>query len=98
VRTPADLVAEGAAAKARFEAWWDAHRESNFSRKAEVYYGAQTLHDFMERTAWHSGQHTRQLMLVLEKLGVAPDRPLTAADLAGLPMPENVYDDEKPWD
>jgi glutaredoxin len=98
VRTPADLVAEGVAAKARFDAWWEAHRKGDFSRKAEVYYGAQTLHDFMERTAWHSGQHTRQLMLVLEKLGVAPDRPLTAADLAGLPMPENVYDDEKPWD
>ena len=52
----------------------------------------------MERVAWHSGQHTRQLMLALEKLGLRPDRPLTDADFAGLPMPEQLYDDEKPWD
>ncbi len=86
VRTAADLAASGRDARA------------HFTRKAEVYYGEQTLHDYMERAAWHSGQHTRQLMLVLEKLGIAPDRPLTDADFAGLPMPEQVYDDEKPWD
>jgi len=98
VRTAADLVAAGHATRARLNAWWQAHRDGEFARKADVYYGDQTLHDFMERTAWHSGQHTRQLMLVLEKLGVTPDRPLTDADFAGLPMPENVYDDEKPWE
>jgi hypothetical protein len=35
---------------------------------------------------------------VLEKLGILPDRPMTEAGFAGLPMPEQVYDDEKPWD
>jgi glutaredoxin len=98
VRSAADLVASGRETRARFDAWWQANKDGDFTRKAAVYYGDQTLHDFMERTAWHSGQHARQLMLVLEKLGVAPDRPLVQADFAGLPMPENVYDDEKPWD
>ena len=98
VRTAADLAASGRATRARFNAWWEAHRGGDFARRAEVYYGEQTLHDYLERVAWHSGQHTRQLMLVLEKLGLCPDRPLTAADFAGLPMPEQVYDDEKPWD
>ncbi len=98
VRSPADLVAQGEATKARFAAWWAAHQSDDFSRPAQVYYGAQTLHDFMERTAWHAGQHARQLMLVLEKLGIAPDRPLTAADFAGLPMPERIYDDETVWE
>ncbi len=37
-------------------------------------------------------------MLVLEKLGILPARPMTEADFTGLPMPEQVYDDEKPWD
>lgn len=97
-RTPADLVAEGQATKARFDAWWQAHKGADFTRRAGVYYGEQTLHDFMERTAWHSAQHTRQLALVLEKLGVTPDRPLTTDDLAGLPMPEGVYDDETAWE
>ena len=98
VRTPGDLVTQGEAAKARFDAWWQAHQGDDFTRAAQVYYGEQTLHDFMERTAWHSGQHARQLMLVLEKLGVAPERPLTADDLAGLPMPERIYDDETAWE
>ncbi|MFQ5566560.1 MAG: glutaredoxin domain-containing protein [Paracoccaceae bacterium] len=98
VRTAADLAASGRATRDRFNAWWEAHKGDDFTRKADVYYGEQTLHDYMERAAWHSGQHARQLMLVLEKLGIAPDRPLTEADFAGLPMPEHVYDDEKPWD
>ena len=98
VRSAADLAASGRVTKARFNAWWEAHKGGDFSRRAEVYYGEQTLHDYLERAAWHSGQHTRQLMLVLEKLGIAPDRPMTKADFAGLPMPEQVYDDEKPWD
>lgn len=97
VKTPADIVAFGEAVRRRFEDWWAAGSH-DFQRKADVYYGEQTLHDYMERTAWHSGQHTRQLALVLEKLGVTPDGKLTDADFAGLPMPANVWDDEKRWD
>ena len=57
-----------------------------------------TLHEVLERTGWHSGQHTRQLMLTLDKLGIAADGPLSAADFAGLPMPENVWDNERSFD
>ncbi|RMF04668.1 MAG: hypothetical protein D6773_06145, partial [Alphaproteobacteria bacterium] len=63
----------------------------------KVYYGDVTLHEVLERTGWHSGQHTRQLMLVLETLGIVPDRPLTDADFAGLPMPKEVWDNESRW-
>ena len=97
VQSPAEIVAFGERVRRRFEDWWE-QGGHDFARKARVYYGEQTLHDFMERTAWHSGQHTRQLALVLEKLGIEPDGKLTAADLAGLPMPANVWDDEKRWD
>jgi hypothetical protein len=31
-------------------------------------------------------------MLMLESNGIAPDRPLSAADLAGLPLPDEVWD------
>lgn len=97
VRTVSDVVFFGFATQRRFSEWWsfDGH---DFTRKADCYYGEQSLHDFMERTAWHAGQHTRQLMLVLEKLGIAPDGPLTDADFAGLPMPAEVWDNEKRWD
>ena len=97
VRSVADIVAFGEGVRDRFETWWRAGPH-DFSRRADVYYGEQTLHDFMERTAWHSGQHARQLALVLEKLGVTPDGKLSDADFAGLPMPRNVWDDEKRWD
>jgi hypothetical protein len=33
-------------------------------------------------------------MLILESLGIPPDRPLSAADLAGLPLPEKAWDEE----
>ncbi|HXW23794.1 MAG TPA: hypothetical protein VEK73_03530, partial [Xanthobacteraceae bacterium] len=65
------------------------------ARPARVYYGDVSLHDYLERTVWHSGQHVRQLVMVLGMLGIAPDRPPTAATFAGLPMPEKVWDDER---
>jgi hypothetical protein len=52
------------------------------------------VHVVLERTVWHPAQHTRQLMLILESLGIAPERPLTPADLAGLPLPEKAWDDD----
>lgn len=97
VRRPAEIVEFGEGIRDRFNAWWS-QGGHDLGRKAQVYYGDQTLHDFMERTAWHSGQHTRQLALLLEKLGIAPDGKLTDADFAGLPMPKNVWDDEKRWE
>jgi len=97
VRTVSDVVFFGYAIQQRFAGWWDGGRH-DFARPAACYYGEQTLQDFMERTAWHSGQHARQLMLVLEKLAIAPDRPLAAADFAGLPMPVEVWDNDRRWD
>jgi glutaredoxin len=76
----------------------DAGRNTDFSQPGKVYYGEVTLHEVLERTGWHSGQHSRQLMLTLEKLGITPDGPLTDADFAGLPLPKNVWDNEKSWD
>lgn len=93
-----DVVAFGKDVQGLFDAWWEDARLGDFARPAACYYGLQTQQDFMERTAWHAGQHTRQLMLVLEKCGVRPDVPLTDGDFAGLPMPENVWDNEKRWD
>lgn len=93
----ADLMAHGAAVRERFAAWWErAGRTTDFSRPGEVYYGEVSLHEVLERTGWHSGQHTRQIMLMLrEKLGIEPDGPLADADFDGLPMPRNVWDNER---
>ncbi len=99
LKSKADLIDYGAGVKARLNAWWESSgRNTDFSQPGKVYYGDVTLHEVLERTGWHSGQHARQLMLTLEKLGIAPDGALSEADFAGLPMPKNVWDNEKTWD
>ena len=83
--------------QSRVKAWFEQSEQSKFNwkQKADVYYGDQNQHQFLERTTWHSGQHARQLMWVLEGLGVSVDRPLPPETFVGLPMPEKVWDDEK---
>lgn len=97
LRTVPDLLFFGMQTKERLKSWWN-RGPHDFARPAQCYYGAQSLHDFLERTTWHAGQHARQMMLVLQKLGIEPDRPLGDEDFAGLPMPREVWDDEKRWD
>jgi glutaredoxin len=91
-----DLLAYGTAVRTRFDRWWERDgRHTDFSQPGQVYYGDVSLHEVLERTGWHAGQHTRQLMLVLETLGIAPDGPVSDADFAGLPMPKEIWDNEK---
>ena len=87
----AALVAYGTKVRDRFGAWWQAG-DTAPSKTLQTYYGPQSLHELMERTTWHSGQHVRQYMMLLEKEGVAHHRPLVASDFAKLPMPQNVWD------
>jgi hypothetical protein len=91
-----DLLAYGVQVRERLWAWWEREgKTTDFDQPGKVYYGDVSLHEVLERTCWHSGQHTRQLMLVLsDALGVPPDRPLHDEDFAGLPMPEQVWDNE----
>jgi len=95
--TKAKVLAYGQDVLARFRDWWAGPGPTtDFSRKANVYYGDVTLHEYLERTTWHSGQHVRQLAMVLTMLGIEPDRPPTKEAFAGLPMPDKVWDDERP--
>jgi len=99
IKTQNDLLAYGAAVQARLDSWWEnAGQETDFEQPGKVYYGDVTLHEVLERTGWHSGQHTRQLMLTLDKLGIKPDRALTDMDFVGLPMPKQIWDNERSFD
>ena len=92
----AKILAYGQGVLERFRTWWAGPgRTTDFSRKACVYYGEVTLHEYLERTTWHSGQHVRQLVMVLDLLGIAPEEPPTNTMFAGLPMPDKVWDDER---
>ena len=92
MRTTADIVAYGKAARRRLLAWWDGTQDKAATGTVQTYYGPQRLHDYLERTTWHTGQHVRQWMMLLGMAGIEPDGPLAEADLADLPMPTSVWD------
>jgi hypothetical protein len=88
-----DIASEVERSRAALDSWWQrAGEDDPFDRVIETYWGAHTLHESFERETWHAAQHTRQVMMFLEMLQVAPDHPLTSHDLAGLPLPERVWD------
>lgn len=80
------LVEHGAAISRRFDQWWRTG-DTRPERMLPTYYGPQTLHELLERTTWHCGQHVRQWMMLLEQEGVSFFRPLRGDDFAQLPMP-----------
>jgi hypothetical protein len=92
MRTSADIVAYGADVRARLSAWWNAKTDRSGRETVQTYYGPQLLHEYLERTTWHVGQHVRQWMMLLGMAGIKPDRPLGDAEFAKLPMPSSVWD------
>jgi glutaredoxin/uncharacterized damage-inducible protein DinB len=92
VRTQEDIRAYGAAVTARVRRWWNAVADQSCEGEVKTYYGLQPLHHLLERCTWHSAQHARQIIAVLERFGVAPNGPLTARDYAGLPMPAGLWE------
>ena len=98
--TREDLLEYGRQNRKRFSDWWERDgKTTDFKQPGKVYYGEVTLHEVLERTGWHSGQHTRQIILMLrEKLGIEPDGALEDKDFEGLPLPKNVWDNERSFD
>lgn len=92
--TRPEIQAYGTDVRRRFNAWWQGAKDrTDWMDRANVYYGDVTRHEFLERTTWHSGQHSRQLMWALaEKYGIAPKEPLGPEMWLGLPMPEQIWD------
>jgi hypothetical protein len=88
----AEIAAYGEGAIKRLEQWWAGVQDKSLSAEIPTYYGPQPLHVVFERSTWHSAQHARQLAHVLERNNIKPDQPLTADDLAGLPLPERLFE------
>ena len=95
VRPGQDVIGFGRAVLARFNAWWARHADKAGRAPMATYWGEQSTHEVLERTTWHSAQHTRQLMFVLETLGRPVDGPLSERELGGLPLPAKAWDDDK---
>ena len=92
MQTGDDIARYGAEVWKRFEAWWAGLEDRKLARVLKTYYGDTEAHRVFERVTWHSAQHCRQLAAVLERMGIEPDRPLTPQDLAGLPLPERLWE------
>ncbi|MDB5863418.1 MAG: hypothetical protein JWO70_1224 [Betaproteobacteria bacterium] len=92
MRTGDDIARYGESVWKRYEAWWAGLEDRELSRVLKTYYGDTVAHRVFERVTWHSAQHCRQLVAVLERMGIQPDKPLTPADLAGLPLPERLWE------
>ncbi|MBT6909513.1 MAG: NrdH-redoxin [Rhodospirillaceae bacterium] len=89
----ADIADDGEATRRDLIAWWDGQGGAmDFAAIVPTYYGPQSLHETLERTAWHTGQHVRQMLLILDGLNIVPDGPIGERELAGLPLPKEVWD------
>jgi len=90
--TGEEIVAYGDGIIERIKNWWAQLDDKSCQQKVKTFYGTPPMHQLFERSTWHSAQHTRQMIAVLERFGIDPDRRLSADDLAGLPLPERIWD------
>jgi hypothetical protein len=86
------LAAYGGRVRDKVQTWWHNTPDKAATQTVQTYYGPQKLHEVLERSTWHIGQHTRQWMMLLDMAGVKFERPLGDADFADLPMPKQVWD------
>jgi DinB superfamily len=90
--TREEIAAYGNSMIERIENWWSQLDDKSCQQKVKTFYGTPPMHQLFERSTWHSAQHTRQMIAVLERFGIEPDVRLTAEDLAGLPLPEGIWE------
>jgi len=91
--TGASIAAFGEAVRERFADWWTRMGGADFTQPVETYFGRTSRHEMLERTVLHSAQHVRQLAALLESIGIAPDRPLGAAEIRDLPLTDRIWDE-----
>jgi len=87
-----EIVSYGNSVIERIENWWIRLDDKSCQQKVKTFYGTPPMHQLFERSTWHSAQHTRQMIAVLERFGIEPDGRLTPEDLAGLPLPEGIWE------
>ena len=90
--TGVEIAAYGDGIIERIENWWTQLEDKSCRQKVRTFYGTPPMHQLLERSTWHSAQHARQMIAVLERLGIEPENRLTAEDLAGLPLPEGIWE------
>lgn len=90
LRSKDDVLAYADSIIARLERWRASVDRSWFTSTVETYYGPQPAMHVLERGTWHSGQHARQLDLVVSTLTGTPAA-IPPATYEGLPMPVGIW-------
>ena len=90
--TGAEIAVYGDVIIERLENWWERIEDTCCQQRVRTFYGMQPMHQLLERSTWHSAQHTRQLIAVLERFQIEPNESLTPEDLAGLPLPAGLWE------
>jgi hypothetical protein len=90
--TGVEIAAYGDGIIERIDSWWAGLADKSCRQKVKTFYGTPPMHQLFERSAWHSAQHARQMIAVLERFGIEPNGSLTADNLAGLPLPERIWE------
>lgn len=91
IRTGEQIAVYGEGVRSHIRAWFAGAPEEVFQGMAKTYYGEQLVHELLERTAWHAGQHLRQVYNLLEEDGFLPADSLPDAVFEGLPMPTELW-------
>lgn len=90
--TGEEIARYGDTVIARLQQWWDGLSDKSCRQQVKTFFGMQPIYMLYERSTWHSAQHARQLAAVLERFGIEPNGRLTAENLAGLPLPERLWE------
>ena len=102
-QTGAEIAQYGDGVIAKLNTWWEQATKVDFGAIVPTSYGKQELHEVFERSAWHSAQHARQLMAILERMNAllrdAQAEPTIKAGLEGqgLTVRPVTLDEQKAW-
>jgi glutaredoxin len=86
-----EIEAGGRDVDARLHRWWDGLSDKSCNWPSTRTEGTHPTSEFLERSVWHTAQHARQLMAVLEDRKVSLTRKIDPAAYEGLPMPTMLW-------
>jgi glutaredoxin len=92
IQAKEDTVKEGQELTEKLQRWWLTLEDKSCQQSLKMFYGEHPMHQFLERSTWHSAQHTRQLIALLSEKGIELPAKLDAEDYAGLPMPKQLWE------
>jgi hypothetical protein len=72
--------------------WWDRLEDRDCHWTVKTYYGPTSGWALLERQAWHSAQHVRQLQAVLDGCAVVHTQTVSTDLYEGLPMPVGLWE------